>query len=232
MLSKTIVYGDSFSCREFVKLDRSHMWYANLLIGEFVDRTAGGKSAASCFLQSYIDAVEHNTPIRIIIGVPPVAYRLTTYLDGWFEKETVGPDHDLTECEQHFSSHRAEELDTRSIGLMHPTLMWSEFYKNCLGLMEICEKKNHQVLITHMSTNSELEWINKPHPMVKKLCISVEQHLGYINESHSCHVVCKTANIKPYDFSEYGWGGHHGKQGQRHFGDNIERICKERKLWN
>ena len=234
MIEKTFVYGDSFSNYEYTKilepsLKSTDMWYNHIAKGDVIDRTKPGKSPHTMFLQATHDAITHADPVRMIVALG-ACQRLTVYTDGWNEEETlkdVDPDTPLPnparrttldDCEPFLD--RAER-NMQNMAQFHPTLIWANIYKDILDLALRCDSQAHELLILHMNTTPDNTWINKSHPLVAPLCERAEALPNYMTEQESCNLFCQRHDIRPVDYEQYGWQGHHGVEGQHCFGTHI-----------
>lgn len=234
MIEKTFVYGDSFSNYEYTKnlepsLQRTDMWYNHIAKGDVIDRTKPGKSPHTMFLQATHDAITHADPVRMIVALG-ACQRLTVYTDGWHEEETlkdVDPDTPLPNPPRRTTLDDCEpfldraEMNMQNMAQFHPTLIWANIYKDILDLALRCGSQAHELLILHMNTTPDNTWINKSHPLVAPLCERAEALPNYMTEQESCNLICQRHDIRPVDYEQYGWQGHHGVEGQHCFGTHI-----------
>jgi len=240
MIEKTFVYGDSFSSVQFIStlcdITQQQMWYHAFVEGELVDRTKPGKSPHTMFLQATHDAITHAHPVRMIVALG-ACQRLTAYTDGWNEEETlkdVDPNTPLpseprrttlTDCERYFDR---VIMSKQNMDQFHPTLIWANIYKHILDLALRCDSQAHELLILHMNTTPDNTWIHKSHPLIAPLCERAEALPNYMTELESCNLVCQRQGIRPMDYEQYGWQGHHGPEGQTSFGTYMA----EKQPWN
>lgn len=244
MIEKTFVYGDSFSDHEFINslanIKHDEMWYAQFVEGDLTARTRSGKCPQTMFLQATHDAIIEQKPVRMIVALG-VCERLTVYTDGWYDKESL-KEHDpttplpmparrttLTDCEQYFAQAAPNRHNTQQF---HPTLIWANIFKGILDLHLLCKSRGHQLLLLHMNATPDSVWINKRHPLIRPLCEHAESLHNYLGEQHSCHELCRQQQIRPLDYDKYGWQGHHGREGQRHFTAEVRSMLAERNIWN
>lgn len=244
MIEKTLIYGDSFSNYEYINklhpIDRDDMWYTSMTIGYTVDRTKVGQSPHTMFLQATHDAITEEKPVRIIVALG-ACNRLTEYTDGWYGEEklkdvdpkTPLPDParktTLSDCEPYFDCVHATK---HNMSLFHPTLLWANIYKGIADLDLWCRYKGHELLVLHMHTTPDNTWINKRHPLIAPLCQHTEALSNYLTEWESCCRLCEIAGIQPLDHHKYGWQGHHGVDGQRHFGSHVQARVEALEPWN
>jgi len=240
MIEKSFVYGDSFSSVQFIStlcdITQQQMWYHAFVEGELVDRTKPGKSPHTMFLQATHDAITHAHPVRMIVALG-ACQRLTAYTDGWNEEETlkdVDPNTPLpseprrttlTDCERYFDR---VIMSKQNMDQFHPTLIWANIYKHILDLALRCDSQAHELLILHMNTTPDNTWIHKSHPLIAPLCERAEALPNYMTELESCNLVCQRQGIRPMDYEQYGWQGHHGPEGQTSFGTYMA----EKQPWN
>tara|TARA_A100001015_G_scaffold201718_1_gene225218 strand:- start:1725 stop:2444 length:720 start_codon:yes stop_codon:yes gene_type:complete len=230
----TVIYGDSFSNLEIVRdlcgrqTDRTDMWYHGFCTGDLIDRTTPRKTPGTMFLQATHDALTRKTPTRLIVALG-VCERLPAYTDGWYGEEVINEDNNMDDCEPYFTE---TEVNRSNMAQLHPTLMWTQIYKEIVQLSLLCDTHRHQLMITHMNTDAVGQYINKRHPLIRPLCQLAESLPCYFNEQHSCKTVCQEAGVKPLDYAQYGWDGHHGPEGQRIFAEHMATLAKEAQLWN
>jgi hypothetical protein len=97
----------------------------------------------------------------------------------------------------------------------------------------LIKQHGHDCIFLHMAADPA---VIKEHtnPMVKTMKEIVEASNFYIPETHSAKHVCEQAQIKPTDFDRYQWHGHHGPEGQKYFGEYIEKHIMQRlqSQWN
>ena len=244
MVEKTFIYGDSFSNLECLRtmsdIVQEQMWYAPFVQGRLIDRTKPGKSPLTMFLQATHDALTEQRPVRMIVALG-ACVRLPVYTDGWYDEERLGVvdpttpwpsparKTTLTDCEPYFDRVGINRQNTQQF---HPTMLWANIYKNISDLHTRCDVDGHQLMVLHMNTTPDNTWINKQHPLVRPLCEHAESLDNYITEKHSCNQLCRQQKIQPLDYHTYGWDGHHGPEGQQHFGARVSAIVAERRVWN
>jgi hypothetical protein len=239
MFNKIIIYGDSLSNTESCQTIDEHMWYRYVFpeysSDKFINRSKLGNSVGTMFLQAGHDCLTHVDPIMIVVALGPLQ-RLPAYTDGWYDKEILTNINSnstaeqyplppkptgLQDCQPYFDSYSSQKVSMDTVNLFHPTLLWSTMYDQVNKLNALVEKHNHSMLVVHMS-HLKKEY-NLKHPLISPL-ENAAMNCNYINEDHSCNNVCKNVGIKPWDFDEYGYHGHHSKEGQEYFGKYIKKI--------
>jgi hypothetical protein len=245
MFAKIIIYGDSFSTPAICRTDEVGMWYRSVFPSygdsHFLNRARPGNSVGNRFLESGHDWITHSGPSMLVIAMGPLQ-RLSSYTDGWYEQEKLkeqDPEsardlyplparkNDLSDCEKYLEGYSVNKQikDKRIMNLFHPTLLWSSMYDQIIKLDALASRHGHSILVLHMS-HLQREY-NEKHPLVYPLEQAALQ-CNYITEEHSCHAVCKEAGIKPWDFEEYRWFGHHSREGQKFFGEYIKKLLSDR----
>jgi len=228
-----VVYGDSFSNPDNCKARCSDMWYRHVAQENFdatvTNRARAGNNTQHMFLEATHDCVTNTTPLKMLIGLGPLA-RLPKYTDKWYDEELIRGT-DITDYLGHMQSHRPTDADnfdikdTRLMEMYHPTLLWANLYKNVISLDAMARKHGHDILIVHMH-HTEYEH-HRDHPLVRPL-EEMATHCNYVEQLHSCNAVCRQAGILPWDKDQYGSDGHHSAEGQIHFGRHIRALLEER----
>jgi len=224
--SKIIIYGDSFSNHRGCAATLEQMWYANTL-RHFPDatviyRTQDSKSPDQMFLEAANDAVSNKDKILCMIAIG-VFNRVSVYRGNGDEKT-------LDDCEKCFARL---DISRETVDLFHPALVWGKLYWQIGSTAALIKQHGHDCIFLHMTADPA---VIKEHtnPMVRVMKERVETSNFYISETHSAKHVCEQAQIKPADFALYQWHGHHGPEGQKYFGDYIEKHIMERlqSQWN
>ena len=237
MPKKIIVYGDSFSNPTCCKTKCDKMWYRHLspehAKADVINRARAGNNTAHMFLEATHDCVTNQHPIHMLVGLGPLQ-RLPKYTDKWYHEEFIKPTEQpgLRDYLEYMQSHTPSDIELMNnekgrtlvdplVDMYHPTLLWSNLYKNIIGLDCLARKHGHHLLVVHMH-HTEYEH-HREHPLVAPLERTAKQ-CNYVDHQHSCHSVCKHADIRPWDFDTYGAHGHHSAEGQAFFGTHIKRL--------
>ena len=245
MARKIIVYGDSFSTPEQCDTTCDNMWYRHVVEGNgeamVLNRARPGNNSRHMFLEATHDCLTHKDPVDLMIGLGPLQ-RLPKYTDGWYDHESMRhtPETTLAECTPYLASHTPNELElsnrararTMTDALMemyHPTLLWANLYKDVIGLHTLAQGRGHRLLVVHMH-HHEFEH-NRHHTLTRPLEQEAAQ-CHYMDQTHSCHAVCKRAGILPWDHAQFDEWGHHSAEGQRHFGLHVRALLAESTTWN
>jgi hypothetical protein len=187
------------------------------------------------FLEATHDAVTRSEPTNFVIALGPMG-RLLRYQDGWYDQERLtehrpedGSPATLTDASARFKSFRWEEIkstiDKSFTELFHPTLLWAMLFKEILCLQALCLARGHKLLVLHMH-HMEQEYYER-HVLLAPLLTAVRQSQCYLHIEHSCANVCHRAGIRPHDHDRYGVHGHHGPEGQLHFGLYIRELLQQ-----
>lgn len=220
MYSKIIIYGDSFSNHRGCVATREQMWYANILRrfpnAAAIYRTVDSKSPDQMCLEAATDAVSNRDKILCVVAIG-VFNRVSVYRGD-------GNERTLDDCEKYFARL---DISRETADLFHPALIWSKLYWQILSTAALIKQRGHDCIFLHMTADPA---VIKEHdnPMVRVMKEQAETSNFYISETHSAKHVCEQARIKPVDFDQYQWHGHHGPQGQKYFGDYIEKHIMER----
>ena len=226
---KTFVYGDSFSNAELSKCPPDKMWYAPFVEGELIDRTRPGASTEEMFLLAINDAVT-NKNCRFLLGTGMMYSRLAMYTDDLYEKEQVRQGK-LADClpffQTKFLSKTSFVFGKDYVSLFHHTLVWSKYLSNIITLNTLMQSQQHKWVAVHLGTPRD-DYQSWKHPLVLPLLQRTAAIANYVDQRNSCFDVCKDAGIKPWDYDQYSWNGHHTTEGQQHFGAHIKNILQSR----
>ena len=229
---KTFVYGDSFSNAEYCKCPQDKMWYAPFVAGELVDRTRASSSTEEMFLLATNDAVT-NSHSRFILGTGMMYSRLMLYTDDLYNKEQVRKGQ-LQDCLKFFSTQflrkKSFVFESLHISMFHHTLVWSKYLSNIVLFHSLMTMHQHTWLAVHMHTDRK-DYQSPAHPLVLPLLKQTAAMPNYVDQRHSCHSVCKDAGIKPMDYAEYSWHGHHTQPGQQHFASHVNKLITDRNIF-
>lgn len=229
-----IIYGSSPCTPSFCASAPEQMWFRHTWPNDMViaNRARGGNSVQAMFLEATHDAITCSEPTRLVIALGPLG-RLPLYLDGWYDQEALtenrpedGNPATLADASARLKSFTWQDMQSSSckklIDLFHPTLLWSMLFKDVLCLEALCRDRGHELLVLHMSHTAQ-EYYDR-HVLLSPLLTAVRQSQSYLHLEHSCSNVCDRAGILPHDHDEYGVHGHHGPEGQRHFGLYLREL--------
>jgi len=222
---KTFVYGDSFNNANFCKCSHDQMWYAPLVQGELIDRTREGASTEEMFLLATNDAVNHSGA-RFILATGVLYSRLMLYTDQLYDNEQVRAG-TLTDCMPYLSTQELEK--TLHTGIFHHTLVWAKYLSHTVTLHSLMQSQSHQWFMVHMHTDRN-EYQSPANPLVLPLLKHTATMPNYLDHTHSCMNVCQDAGIRPWDYDQYSWSGHHSVEGQQHFGAYAQKMFQDRGL--
>jgi hypothetical protein len=236
-MASMIIYGDSFSDPTFCNSTPDDMWFRHAWPADsvVVNRARMGNSSQAMFLEATHDAVTRSEPTRLVMALGPLG-RLPRYQDGWYDQEQLtehrpedGNPATLADASARLNSLRWQDINTSVYSgltdLFHPTLLWSTLFKDVLCLEALCHARGHELLVLHMSHMAQ-EYYDR-HVLLAPLLTAVRQTKCYLHIEHSCSNVCHRAGILPHDHDEYGVLGHHGPEGQRHFGLYIRELSQQ-----
>lgn len=236
-MASLIVYGDSFSTPVSSLTDPDKMWfrYAWPDHGVLVNRSRPSNSTQAMFLEATHDAITRTEPTKLVVALGPLS-RLPIYRDGWYDREQLtenrpedGSTATLADASARLQSLRVDELESAPskslIDLFHPTLLWSVLFQQVLCLGALCRDRGHDLRVLHMS-HAKQDYYGR-HVLTSPLQLAVSREGSYLHIEHSCSSVCHRAGIRPHDYDQYGWGGHHGPEGQRHFGLYIRQLLQQ-----
>lgn len=232
-----IVYGDSFSTPSACVCTPAQMWFRHAWPSDtvVVNRSRPLNNIQAMFLEATHDAITRSDPTRLVVALGPLN-RLPRYLDGWYHDEKLtenrpedGNAASLEDASARLKSFTWQDMqsgsDKKLIDLFHPTLLWSLLCKDVLCLRALCHDRGHELLVLHMS-HAQQEYYER-HVLLAPLFTAVQQSQCYLHTEHSCTNVCDRAGIRPHDYNEYGVIGHHGPEGQRHFGLYLRELLQK-----
>jgi hypothetical protein len=222
---KTFVYGDSFSNAEWCKCTTDKMWYAPLVSGELVDRTREGASTEEMFLLAVNDAVT-NSNARFILATGMMYSRLMLYKDRLYDNEQIR-DGSLTDCLPYFDTQRLDK--NLHVGIFHHTLVWAKYLTNIVTFKSLMDSRSHEWLAVHMHTDKK-DYQSPLNPMILPLLKTTANMVNYVDQRHSCYSVCQQAEIKPWDYDQHGYNGHHSAEGQQYFSKHVLKVLQERNI--
>ena len=233
-----IVYGDSFSNPQSCQSQPQEMWFRSAWPNSTVvfNRARPGNSPQSMFLEATHDAVTRTDPTRLVVALGPL-FRLPRYEDGWFDQERLTDNRpedgdpaqlaDACELLKAVHHHDLQELDAKTAlhltDMLHPTLLWSLLFQNVINLDALCGQRGHELVVLHMNHRPDINFRDR-HVLVEPLWRAARETGSYWHTDHSCAQVCEQAGILPWDHDQYGMDGHHGPQGQRHFGSHMHDL--------
>ena len=236
-MASLIIYGDSFSTPSCCASTPEQMWFRHAWPNDtvIVNRARALNGPQAMFLEATHDAIARSEPTRLVIALGPLS-RLPQYLDGWYDKEQL-TDHrpedgrvaTLADASARLRSFTWQDMqsgvDSGLIDFFHPTLLWSMLFKDVLCLEALCRDRGHELLVLHMSQMDQ-DYCER-HVLLAPLLAAVRQTQCYLHIEHSCTNVCRRAGIRPHDHDKYGVMGHHGPEGQRHFGLYIRELSQQ-----
>ena len=222
---KTFVYGDSFSNTKWCKCPHDKMWYAPFVQGELVDRTRRGASTEEMFLKATNDAVNY-TNSRFIFGTGAMYSRVMIYTDQLYAKEQVRQGK-FEDCLPYFATHEIDK--SLHVGMFHHTLVGAKYLSNIVSLASLLQAQSHQWFMVHMNTDHH-EYHSPGNPLVLPLLKRTAAMPNYLDQRHSCIRVCRDADIKPLDYDQFSWSGHHTVEGQQCFGTHVVKMFSKRGL--
>ena len=236
-MASLIIYGDSFSTPSWCVSTPEQMWFRHAWPNDTVvaNRSRAGNSVQAMFLEASHDAITRSEPTNFVIALGPLA-RLPKYLDGWYDREKLtenrpedGGPATLADASARLNSLRWQDINpsvhSDLTDLFHPTLLWSTLFKDVLCLEALCHDRGHHLLVLHMHHRDQ-EYYER-HVLLAPLLRAVQQSGSYLHTEHSCSGVCHRAGIRPHDHDKYGVSGHHGPEGQRHFGLYIRELSQQ-----
>jgi hypothetical protein len=236
-MASLIIYGDSFSTPSCCASTPEQMWFRHAWPNDTViaNRARALNGPQAMFLEATHDAITRSEPTRLVIALGPLS-RLPQYLDGWYDKEQLtehrpedGHVATLADASARLRSFTWQDMQSSSdrglTDFFHPTLLWSVLFKDVLCLQALCRDRGHELLVLHMS-HMDQDYYER-HVLLAPLLAAVRQRQCYLHIEHSCSNVCHRAGIRPHDHDKYGVLGHHGPEGQRHFGLYIRELSQQ-----
>jgi hypothetical protein len=223
-VSKLYIFGDSYSTPEFC-VDPKDSWWG--LLANAIGSKIEGVDNYS-WPGNNIDSIAHIIVANqdmfrpddyIVIGIPPIE-RMTVFDPGARLKQVVKYDPKLNEVRRsmvprHESLQQltAHQLDRAVIELWNRSWQEAQVLRSILTLAAYIEKITTRYM-----------FLNLAEPFQPATTWSVLQSLQQQTTKHRHMIVFENTyysvnfNVnRPADFETYGWHGHHGTEGNKHW---------------
>jgi hypothetical protein len=234
-MTKILILGDSFSNPGACKCIPEQMWWHYLVEdiqgGLIVDLTKAGGSMEEINIKLCQQLATTHMD-RVIIGLPPLDRRALLTIpwedgNGRFSKS-------LTDYHQQFDHINANDVPDRIIHFLHPLLILAGSMSTIVSMLNLCKQKNIQCFIANMTWDFfSYNGIDpRNNTFTKDLFLELHQYKNFLPHDQSCKNLCEAQNIRPHDFNQYGWAGHHSAQGQRLFGEHVYNHCRQHNVFS
>ena len=233
-MSALLLLGDSFSNAKACLCDEKQMWYWPIVEktqSQLFDRTRAGASLEEISIKLR-HALAEDIPVdQVLIGLPPLDRRPT--LDMPWETNPIDQQKKETDYYNFFGRVNALDIPDKIIHFVHPLLVLANSMSSILYMIESCETRGIECLVVNM-THDFYQYngvLVDQHPFTKKIFNELSLNKKFMPHNRSCKNICRENNVKPWDFEQFSWTGHHGAEGQTVFSKYVLEYIDKNQIF-
>jgi hypothetical protein len=228
------VFGDSFSTPDVCVEPRSSFWglSANALNVDTVINCSRPRMSFDSVCHILVGE-QHQYDFEkdfFIVGIPPLEritifddYKDTALSASIFDVKSWTKDLQSVESHRGLINLQVKELDKVWVAISDRSWLETQVLRQLFLITQWLDKNNARYVIVNLSKNLDVNNRWGPSQYILDYCLNHQKCCVFENSLYNVNL----DKYKPADFAQYGWNGHHGPDGNKHFFETTVRnkLC-------
>jgi hypothetical protein len=237
-MAKLHIFGDSYSTPDFL-VKPSESWWGLMAhdLGNKITKVENwswpGNNIDSIAHIIVSEISQFRPDDYIVIGVPPLQ-RLTMFAPEndiqpkkvIFSRDFIRQDSIDISCHRGLAQYSVHQMDKKFVDLWNVSWVEAQALRSLILLDDFLSHRTHKTVFLNLSVPLQplTDWPTLGS--LQKMC-QKENMLLFENTYYSVNL----EKHRPVDFETFGWMGHHGKEGNKHWYDLAVRPMIQHLGW-